>query len=196
MDARKDRLMELLLLHSFQYRTDPPFTLASGKTSPCYVNCKPVTLHPEGLNLVGALGYEIAKRLGVDAVGGLTLGADPLACAIAMHSFARSRPLSAFVVRKEPKGHGMARWLEGELAPGTRVAVLDDVITTGGSTLSAIDRLREAGMVVEEAIVLVDREEGGRAAIEAHGVAVHALVTLTELMTRRGAAVAHAAALV
>jgi len=194
MDARKDRLIELLLLHSFQFRTDPLFTLASGKTSPYYVNCKPVTLHPEGLNLVGALGYEIAKHLSVRAVGGLTLGADPIACAIAMHSFSRSRPLQAFVVRKEPKGHGMARWLEGELAPGSRVAVLDDVITTGGSTLAAIDHTRESGLVVDEAIVLVDREEGGRAAIEAHGVRVHALVTLSELMARRGAAAAHAAA--
>ena len=195
MEARKDRLIELLLLHAFQYRTDPPFTLASGKTSPCYVNCKPVTLHPEGLNLVGALGYEAAKRMGVQAIGGLTLGADPIACSIAMHSFSRSHPLHAFVVRKEPKGHGLARWLEGELEPGSRVAVIDDVITTGGSTISAIERLREAGMVVDEAIVLVDREEGGRAAIEAHGVAVHALITLTELLTRRGAAAAHAAAL-
>lgn len=192
MDARKDRLIELLLLRSFQYSENPPFVLASGKTSPYYINCKPVTLHPEGLNLIGALGYERAKRLGVTAVGGLTLGADPIACAIASHSHARSKPMQAFVVRKVAKGHGLARWIEGELPPGAAVAVLDDVLTTGASTISAIERAREAGFRVEDAIVLVDREQGGREAVEACGVQVHAMITLSELMARRAAAQSHA----
>ncbi len=192
MDARKDRLIELLLLRSFQYSENPPFVLASGKTSPYYINCKPVTLHPEGLNLIGALGYEHAKRLGVTAVGGLTLGADPIACAIASHSHARSKPMQAFVVRKVAKGHGLDRWIEGELPPGTPVAVLDDVLTTGASTISAIERAREAGLQVEDAIVLVDREQGGREAVQAYGVQVHAMITLSELMARRTAAQTHA----
>lgn len=192
MDARKDRLLELLLLKSFQYREEPPFVLASGKTSPYYVNCKAVTLSPEGLTLVGALGYELLRGLDLTAVGGLTLGADPIACGIAQHSFGRSRPLSAFVVRKEAKGHGLQRFLEGELEPGCKVAVIDDVITTGGSTLTAIERIRAAGHTVEHAVILVDREEGGREAIEAAGVTVHAIATRTELMTRLQTARKHA----
>lgn len=193
MDLRKDRLIELLLLHSFQVREDAPFTLASGKKSPYYIDCKPVTLHPEGLNLVGGLGYEVAKPLGVAAVGGLTMGADPIACAIAMHSFHRAKPLHAFLVRKEAKDHGTSQIVEGDLPPGSHVMVVDDVITTGGSTVQAIERARAAGHVVEHALVLVDREEGGREAIEAHGVEVHALITRTELLARRHAALVHAA---
>jgi len=194
MDLRKDRLIELLLLHSFQVRENPPFILASGGTSPYYLNCKPVTLMAEGMAVIGALGYEALKPFGLAAVGGLTLGADPIANAIAMHSHARSHSLNAFVVRKEPKKHGTEQWLEGELAPQSRVAVVDDVITTGGSTIKAIERIRAAGHTVEHALVLVDREEGGREAIEALGVEVHALVTRTELLTRMHAAVAHAKA--
>jgi orotate phosphoribosyltransferase len=196
MDVRKSRLIELLLLHSFQVRENPPFVLSSGRTSPYYVDCKPVTLHHEGLHLIGALGYEIAKHLGVTAVGGLTLGADPIANAIAMHSHLRSRPLRAFVVRKEAKGHGTERWIEGSIEPGTHVAVLDDVITTGASTIQAIDRAREAGLIVEHVVALVDREEGGAEAIEGHGVQVHAVVTRTELLARIQAVKAHAAELV
>lgn len=195
MDARKDRLLELLLVKSFQYREDPPFTLASGKTSPYYVNCKAVTLSPEGLTLIGALGYEALRGLDLTATGGLTLGADPIACAIAQHSFGRSHPMAAFVVRKEAKGHGMQRFLEGELEPASRVAVVDDVITTGGSTLTAIERIRAAGHTVEHAVVLVDREEGGREALEAAGVTVHAMTTRTELMARLQTARKHAAEL-
>lgn len=191
MDLRKDRLIELLLLHAFQVREDPPFILASGGTSPYYVNCKPVTLQAEGLNIIGALGYEALKPFGLVAAGGLTLGADPIANAIAMHSHARSHAMNAFVVRKEPKKHGTEQWLEGELPPGSRVAVVDDVITTGGSTLKAIDRIRQAGHSVEHALILVDREEGGREAIEAHGVEVHVLVTRSELLARRKIALLH-----
>lgn len=192
MDLRKDRLMELLLLHSFQVREDPPFILASGGTSPYYVNCKPVTLMAEGMAVIGALGYEALKHCGVTAVGGLTLGADPIANAIAMHSHTRSHSLNAFVVRKEPKKHGTEQWLEGDLPPGSHVAVIDDVITTGGSTIKAIERIRAAGHIVEHALILVDREEGGREAIEHHGVEVHTLVTRTQLLARRAVALQHA----
>jgi len=193
MDARKDRLIELLLLHAFQYRTEPPFVLASGATSPYYINCKAVTLRAEGLNLIGGLGYEAVSELGVAAVGGLTLGADPMACAIAMHSYGRSRRLSAFVVRKEAKGHGMARWLEGEVPAGTRVVIVEDVATTGASALLAIERAREAGLIVEDALLLVDREEGASEAIEAAGVRVRSILTRSELVARRQQALRHAA---
>ncbi len=192
MDLRKDRLIELLLLHSFQVRDNPPFQLSSGKTSPYYFDCKPVTMHPEGMNIIGALVYEASRRLGVTAVGGLTLGADPIASAAAMHSHLRSRPLQAFVVRKAAKDHGTAQWVEGGVAPGSHVVVVDDVITTGNSTIQAIERARDAGLVVEHVVVLVDREEGGREQVEKQGVEVHALVTRSELLARRQAALAHA----
>jgi orotate phosphoribosyltransferase len=192
MDARKNRLLELLLVHAFQYREDPPFLLASGRSSPYYVDCKPVTLHPEGMHLIGGLGYEALRDTGVTAVGGLTLGADPIANAIAMHSFHRSRQLKSFVVRKEAKDHGTGRWLEGAVSPGERVAVIEDVATTGGSARTAIARIRAAGLVVEHALVLVDREEGGCEAIAADGVEVHVLVRRSELMALRAAAERHA----
>lgn len=191
MDLRKDRLLELLLLHSFQVREDPPFILASGGTSPYYVNCKPVTLMGEGMAVIGALGYEALKPFKLAAVGGLTLGADPIANAIAMHSHTRSHAMNAFVVRKEPKKHGTEQWLEGDLQPNSHVAVIDDVITTGGSTIKAIERIRAAGHTVEHCLVLVDREEGGREAVEAHGVEVHVLVTRSELLARRKAVLEH-----
>ena len=191
MDLRKARLLELLLQHAFQYRENPPFVLTSGRTSPYYIDCKPLMLSAEGQTLMGALGYEAARRLGVLAVGGLTLGADPFACAIAHHSFARAHTLQAFVVRKEAKGHGIARWIEGAVAAGTRVAVIDDVLTTGRSTLQAIERAREAGLVVDCAIPLIDREEGGREALLAAGVETHALISRTELMAARAVASRH-----
>ncbi len=192
MDARKDRLLELLLVKAFEYRDDPPFELAHGQTSPYYLNCKPVTLSAEGLALMGALGYEHAKHLDIVAVGGLTLGADPLACAISGHSFGRSRPLHAFVVRKEASEGGLQRWVEGDVKPGDRVAILDDVLTSGASTCQAIDRARDAGLVVEHVIALVDREAGGLEKVRAHGVDVHVMMTLTELLARRTAALRHA----
>ncbi|MBM4342440.1 MAG: orotate phosphoribosyltransferase [Deltaproteobacteria bacterium] len=193
MDVRKQRLIELLLTQAFAYRVDPPFQLSSGATSPYYIDCKPVILSAEGQTLVGALGYEIARDLGAQAIGGLTLGADPIACAIAHHSFARSTPLAAFVVRKEAKGHGTTRWIEGALPAGCRVAVLDDVLTTGKSTLLAVDRVRQAGFEVTGAIVLVDREEGGSEALRAAGVEVHPIATRTQLMALRASAERHRA---
>ncbi|MSQ81596.1 MAG: orotate phosphoribosyltransferase [Myxococcales bacterium] len=191
MDPRKHRLLELLLTDAFVYREDPPFVLSSGATSPYYVDCKKVVLSAEGQTLVGALGYQVARELGVCAVGGLTLGADPIACAIAHHSFGRSTRLQAFVVRKEAKGHGTGKWLEGTVAPGSLVAVVDDVLTTGRSTLLAVKRAREAGLIVTAAIALIDREEGGSEALAAAGVTVHAVVTRTELMALRASAQRH-----
>jgi orotate phosphoribosyltransferase len=180
----RQRLVDLLVMGGFQYRADPPFVLASGRTSPMYLDCKRALLSHEGLALVGRLGYAKVRALGVTAVGGLTLGADPVAMAIAHHSHGRAHGLDAFVVRKEPKGHGTSRWVEGHLAPTSRVAVVDDVVTTGGSTLIAIARLREAQHHVDHAFAVVDRGEGGREALTAVGVTLHALVQLDEILER------------
>lgn len=166
------------------------FTLASGKESDLYIDCRTTTLDPVGANLVGALGWETVRNhlaenhLRVDSIGGMTMGADPIALAVGMTS-ARLHPaeaLQVFTVRKEPKGHGRGKQIEGNFAAGHTVVVVDDVITTGGSTLKAIEAIEREGGKVAFALVLVDRQEGGREAIEARGVPVRALFTRQDLL--------------
>ncbi|SEM05250.1 orotate phosphoribosyltransferase [Syntrophus gentianae] len=181
-ESRKQRLIEIILEKSFKYSEDPLFTLASGKKSAYYFNCKPTTLNPEGMNLIGGLLVDMLADAEVTAAGGLTLGADPLAAALAIISHQRGKPIKAFIVRKDVKGHGTKSALEGDVHAGERVVVLDDVITTGGSTITAIERVREAGLVVDRVIALIDREEGGRANIEALVPRVDAVLTRTEIM--------------
>ena len=181
-EARKQRLIEIILEKSFKYSEDPPFTLASGRTSPYYFSCKPTTLNPEGMNLIGSLLADMLADADVTAAGGLTLGADPLANALAVISWQKGKPIKAFIVRKDVKGHGTRSALEGDVQPGERVVILDDVITTGGSTITAIERAREAGLVIDRVIALIDREEGGRANIEAHVPRVDAVLTRSEIM--------------
>jgi len=160
----RSTLAEILARHSVFYRPRKPFTLASGKTSPFYFDCRRTTMRPEAMPLIGKLVFE-RIRGDVDAVGGLTMGADPIACAVAYHSAGRRQPIAAFTVRKEAKSHGMQRWIEGALEPRARVAIVEDVVTTGGSTLTAIERCREEKLRIEHVVVLVDREEGGMARI-------------------------------
>jgi len=180
----KRELIDLLCRKSFQYRAEPVFRLVSGRMSHYYVNCKPTTLHPRGMFLVGHLVYEALAGAGVAAVGGLTFGADPVAFAAAFVSQLQGRPIKAFSVRKTRKDHGMVRWIEGDLEPGERVAVVDDVATTGGSTLTAIERARSEGLEVACAVVLVDRQEGGLEAIRAAVPQASAIVTREELFAR------------
>ena len=127
----KLRLAELILEKSFRYSEDPPFTLSSGKKSPYYFDCKPTMLDPEGMNLIGNLVFQILKDTDVAAAGGLTLGADPIANALSLISFQKGRPIRSFIVRKDVKGHGTKSKIEGIVKPGEKVAVLDDVVTTG-----------------------------------------------------------------
>jgi len=183
-EARKQRLIEIILEKSFKYSDNPPFTLASGRQSPYYFNCKPTTLNPEGMNLIGSLLADMLADAEVTAAGGLTLGADPLAAALAVISHQQGKPIKAFIVRKDAKGHGTKSALEGDVQAGERVVILDDVITTGGSTITAIERAREAGLVIDRVIALIDREEGGRTNIEAHVPRVDAVLTRTEIMSR------------
>ena len=178
----KDRLIEIIIAKSFQYRDDPPFTLASGKTSNYYFNCKPTTLDPEGMNLIGGLLFAMLAEADVTAAGGLTLGADALANALAVISFQQGKPIKAFSVRKDVKDHGTKSALEGDVKAGERVVVLDDVITTGGSTITAIERVRAAGLVVDRVIALIDREEGGRENILSYIPRVESVVTRSEIM--------------
>jgi orotate phosphoribosyltransferase len=182
LEGIRKRLAEVILERSFQYRENPPFILASGKTSPYYFNCKTTTLDPEGMNLIGRILFSMLASSGITAAGGLTLGADPIANALAVISYQEGKPIKAFIVRKEVKGHGTKSALEGNVTPGEHVAILDDVITTGGSTITAIERAREAGLIIDRVIALIDREEGGRENILQHTGHVESILSRTELM--------------
>lgn len=174
-DPRWEKLLRLLATYSFQYSDEPVFTLASGRKSHYYINCKTTTFRPEAMPLVGALLFERIRDLSPDAVGGLTLGADPLAYAVAYHSTLQGQPIHAFSVRKEPKEYGIIRWVEGYEKSGARVVILEDVITTGESTLKAIRGAKEAQFAILKVVALVDRQEGGRERIEAAGFPFEAL---------------------
>lgn len=174
------RLLELLTRISFERRK---VVLSSGKESDFYIDCKKTALTAEGHVLVGRLLLAEIRRHTPDVggAGGLTLGADPLASAVSLTSFLEGTPLPAFLVRKEPKGHGTGQWIEGltNLAAGAPVAILEDVVTTGASTIKAIERAEAEGLKVARCYALVDRLEGGREAVEAKGYA------LTTLFTRK-----------
>lgn len=160
MVDERARLLELLKTHSLMFGD---FTLASGRKSRYYFDSKKTTLLAEGAYLVARQVLAILRENGVraDAIGGMTLGADPIVCPVAALSHLEGPPLQAFIVRKEAKDHGTARRIEGAVAPGSRVVVVDDVVTTAGSTLSAIRAAEEAGLTVVAVVALVDREEGG-----------------------------------
>jgi orotate phosphoribosyltransferase len=160
------------------------FTLASGKQSKYYIDARLTTMSPEGLSVIGPLALSTLRQSGweVDAVGGLTLGADPISYAISYASARSDRPLRAFTVRKEVKSHGTGKTIEGPFKEGDRVAVIEDVITTGGSALRAIEAVRAANGTVVGVLALVDREEGGRQAIEAAGVSVISLVAASQII--------------
>jgi orotate phosphoribosyltransferase len=160
------------------------FTLASGRESSHYVDARLTTMSPEGLAVIGPLALEAIRARGwsADAVGGLTLGADPIAYATALASVASPPLVRAFTVRKEAKQHGTGRLIEGPMGEGDRVVVIEDVITTGGSALRAAEAVQRAGAVVSGILALVDREEGGRGLLESQGFPVICLATLSELL--------------
>jgi orotate phosphoribosyltransferase len=194
--ADRARLLELLRALSFERRK---VVLASGRESDFYIDCKRTALTAEGHVLVGRLLLEKVRRIAppVRAVGGLTLGADPIASAVATASFLEVErwrgggqdgtppdTVDAFIVRKEPKGHGTGQWIEGRktIPDGSRVVVIEDVVTTGGSALKAIERCRAEALVPVACLALVDRLEGGREAIEAQGVPLDALFTREDFL--------------
>ncbi len=187
-DSTLSKLIALLATRSAK-RGD--FVLASGRRSNLYVDCRLTAMSPDGQMLIGRAGLAALRASGwpVDAVGGLTLGADPIAYAIAHASaLAAERGdgdmVRAFTVRKEAKQHGTGKLIEGPFQSGDRVVVVEDVITTGGSALKAVEAVRAAGGTVLGVLALVDREEGGREAIEAKGLPVRALVPATALLAQ------------
>tara|TARA_Y100001970_G_scaffold231284_1_gene287452 strand:- start:433 stop:963 length:531 start_codon:yes stop_codon:yes gene_type:complete len=154
----KDELLSLIKKYAYK---KGEYTLSSGKKSEHYVNCKPVTLSGRGLTLTSLL---MLKEVDTPYVAGLTLGADPLVSGVALVSALDSRMINALIVRKEAKGHGTQAWIEGLLPPEkTNVTVLEDVITTGGSAIKAVNKLRDAGYVVDNIVAIVDRQEDGEA---------------------------------
>ena len=178
----KNELIEMLCKKSFKYSRTPVFKLVSGEMSCFYVNCKPTILNPRGMFLVGHLVFDEIKDLGLAGVGGLTFGADPIAMATAFVSEIKNKPVNAFSIRKEQKDHGIIKWVEGDLQPGDKVAILEDVVTTGGSTIKAIERARSEGLDVVKVVTLIDRQEGGIARISDHVKDIASIITRDELI--------------
>jgi orotate phosphoribosyltransferase len=184
MDEKRRRFLEILKATSFRSNPEPVFRLASGRLSKYYVDCKQALSYPEARALIADLICDRLKSEPIDAVGGLEIGAYPIATCVSDAIYRQAgRTVRVFVVRKEPKSHGIRDLIAGDVRGGDKAVVVDDVVTEGGSTLKAIQGARKAGLIVEHVIVLVDREEaGGRSNIEAAGVRFEALCTLPELV--------------
>jgi orotate phosphoribosyltransferase len=184
-NAQHERLARMLASRSARHGD---FTLASGRRSNLYIDARLTTMHPDGLALIGPAGLAAIRAStwgrDVNAVGGLTLGADPIAYAISYASALETpaQPIRAFTVRKEAKQHGTGKLIEGPFERGDRVAIVEDTITTGGSARRAVEAVRAAGGIVAGVLALVDREEGGREALEAEGLEVAVLVKASEVV--------------
>jgi len=179
--TEKDRLLTILKTLSYE---EGDFILASGKRSSYYIDAKETTLNPEGLFLVGKLMYAMTREIpDIQAVGGVSIGGDPLVCSVVLESYNRKDNLVGFLIRKEPKGHGTNRWVEGgkNLKTGMNVVILEDVVTTGGSSLKAIDATEKEGYKVRGIVAILDRLEGGKETIESRGYLFKSIFTLNDL---------------
>jgi len=180
----KQELIDILCRKSFKYSKEPNFKLVSGKLSRYYINCKPTTLSARGMYLAGHLIFDEVRDRDLSGIGGLTFGADPLAVATAFASEMNGQAMDAFSIRKTQKDHGIVRWIEGDIQPGQRVAIIDDVATTGGSTIKAIERARSEGLEVVKSVILVDRQEGGLENIAEYVDEVSSIINRDELIER------------
>jgi orotate phosphoribosyltransferase len=181
MIEMKRRLAKLLLEKSYR---EGEFTLSSGRKSAYYFDCRQTALHPEGAWLIGNLFADMIRDIPATAVGGMTMGADPLVTATSIAAWRQERSLAGLLVRKEAKGHGAKQYIEGlaNVTPGDRVIMLEDVISTGASVLRACLRAREAGLTIAAVCAILDREEGGREAVHAAGFTLQSLFTRPELL--------------
>lgn len=181
MQDLKKRLAGLLVELSY---IEGEVTLTSGRKSDYYFDCKQTALHPEGGYLIGGVFLEMLEKHEVKGVGGMTLGADPLVSSVTVLSHINKRPLPGFIIRKESKGHGTDQYLEGlkNFSPGDKVALLEDVVTTGGTLIKSVQRVRDAGFEVEAVLAVLDREEGGRENLEKAGLSLEAIFTRRELL--------------
>ena len=171
----KEELLEMIKERGYR---KGDFTLSSGKKSEHYVNCKPIILTGRGLTLTSLL---MLKEVKTDVVAGLTLGADPLVSGVSLVSALDGRMINALIIRKEPKGYGTASQIEGPLpVKGSKITVLEDVVTTGGSSIKAVKVLRDQGYIVERVVAIVDRQEGGKDAMIDEGLELHSLFTIKD----------------
>lgn len=184
--SEKNKLKELILNHALK-RGD--FILASGKRSNYYIDMREVTLHPEGIYLVGKIMFRMIEEKrkegsSIEAIGGVTLGGDPIVSSTAVISYLEGKPLIPFIIRKEPKSHGTGQWIEGvgNLRKGAVAVILEDVVTTGGSSLKAVKISRDHGLDVRGVFTIVDREEGGGKEIEKEGIFFQPLFSIKELL--------------
>ena len=177
----KRRLAKLLLEKSYR---EGEFTLSSGKKTDYYFDCRQTALHPEGAWLIGELFADMIEDISAEAIGGMTLGADPLVTATSLAARQRGRALAGLLVRKEAKGHGAKQYIEGlaNVMPGDRVAILEDVVSSGASVLKACWRAQEAGLTIAAVCAILDREEGGREAVSTAGFKLKSLFTRPELV--------------
>ena len=177
MMQQRTRLIELFRQRALKFGE---FTLSSGKKASHYLDGKQITLHSEGLKLVSDGLLELLEEVPFQAIGGMSIGADPIIGGVLAAAGARGRELLGFLVRKEPKGHGTQRYVEGPVQPGMKVVIVDDVVTTGGSSLAAIDRIQEFGCEVVQVVAIVDRREGGAANFAARGLTLKSLLTIAD----------------
>ncbi len=178
MVFQKQVLMDLVRERALEFGD---FTLASGKKASFYLDCRQVTLHPQGANLIAAGILDLLKGRLPDAVGGMAIGADPITAAVITVAGQRNIPLRGFIVRKESKAHGKGKDVEGPVYAGDRVVIVEDTVTTGGSSLRAIERAEAAGLQVQEVVAIIDRLEGGREAFDKQGYQLTSLLTVRDL---------------
>ncbi|MFQ5329756.1 MAG: orotate phosphoribosyltransferase [Thermodesulfobacteriota bacterium] len=181
MEIHRSRLLTMLTTLSYERRE---VTLASGRKSDFYIDCRQTTLNAEGAYLVGAVIYGMIAGMELDGVGGPTMGADPIATAVSLTSYMAKRPLPAFIIRKEPKSHGLGAWIEGKrnLKAGARVVIVEDVVTTGGSSIKAAKRAEEEGLEIVAIVAIVDRDEGGAEMIREAGYDFKAIFTKGDIV--------------
>ena len=177
----KKGLAKLLVEKSY---VEGEVTLTSGKKSDYYFDCKQTALHPEGGYLIGKLFYEMLKGRDIQGVGGMTLGADPLVSAVSVLSYGEEQPVPAFIIRKKSKGHGTNQYLEGlkNFSEGDKVVLLEDVVTTGGTLITAAERVRDAGFEIAAVFTVLDREEGGKEKLAEAGLKLESIFTRKELV--------------
>ncbi|MCX8082532.1 MAG: orotate phosphoribosyltransferase [bacterium] len=154
-----------------------PRKLASGKMSNCYIDGKLITCDPEGIYLVSKIILSMIENEKIDAIGGMTMGADPISAGVAVLSYIEGRPIKAFIVRTAPKDHGMGKLIEGHIQKGWSVVIVEDVVTTGGSALKAIKAVEEAGAVVKKVIAIVDRLEGAKESLAEKNIPLQSIFT-------------------
>jgi orotate phosphoribosyltransferase len=179
--TEKERLLTILKALSYE---EGDFILASGKRSTYYIDAKETTLNPEGMFLIGKLMYAMVREIpAVEAVGGVSIGGDPLVCSVVLEAYGKKDNLGGFLIRKEPKGHGTNRWVEGgkNLRKGMNVVILEDVVTTGGSSLKAIEATEKEGYTVKGIVAILDRLEGGKDTIKSKGYELKSIFSLNDL---------------